>query len=179
MAAGSRLSIVGTSGSGKTTVGRRAAAALGVRFVELDSIFHQPGWLELPADEFRRRVLEIVVDDDWVIDGNYSKVTRDIVWSRATRIVWVNPPRWRVMVQVVWRSVLRAVDRKPLWNGNRESIRFWIQPDHPMRWAWSTYHRRQREYAALTDDRWLVLRTRADVRAFLASLTELARTDAD
>jgi hypothetical protein len=32
------------------------AARLAVPFVELDSIFHQPGWAELPRDEFRSRV---------------------------------------------------------------------------------------------------------------------------
>jgi hypothetical protein len=152
-------------------VGRRADTALGVRFVELDAIYHQPGWVELETDEFRRRVREIVEgEDDWVVDGNYSKVTRDIVWGRATQIVWVNPPKWRVMVQVIGRSVMRAIDRKPLWNGNRESITFWVNPEHPIRWAWSTHARRQREYEALMDDRWVVLRSRSDVERFVRGL---------
>ena len=38
-----RVSIVGTSGSGKSTLGRDLAGALNVPFVELDSVFHQPG----------------------------------------------------------------------------------------------------------------------------------------
>ncbi len=45
--------MVGTSGSGKTTVGRALAARLGLPFVELDAIFHQPGWTELPREDFR------------------------------------------------------------------------------------------------------------------------------
>ena len=70
-----RVSVVGNSGSGKTTLGRQLAAALGVPHVELDAIFHQPGWMELPSDEFRQRVEDQMgTDAGWVIDGNYSAV---------------------------------------------------------------------------------------------------------
>jgi len=50
-----RISIVGSSGSGKTTVGRALAVRLALPYVELDEIFHQPGWVDLPLDEFRGR----------------------------------------------------------------------------------------------------------------------------
>ena len=53
-----RVSLVGVPGSGKTTVGRQLAGSMGVPFIELDSIFHQPGWGELPRDDFRQRVSE-------------------------------------------------------------------------------------------------------------------------
>jgi adenylate kinase family enzyme len=39
-----RVSILGTSGSGKTTLARRLAAALDLPHLELDAVFHQPGW---------------------------------------------------------------------------------------------------------------------------------------
>src|SRR6266704_14545 len=51
-----RVSVVGTSGSGKSTLGAALAARLGVDFLELDSVYHQPGWEPLPTPEFRRRV---------------------------------------------------------------------------------------------------------------------------
>lgn len=84
--------------------------------------------------------------------------------------MWLDLPRWLVMIQVVWRSVTRALLRKELWNGNRERARNWLEPDHPMRWAWSTHARRRAEYAAEVDDRWVRLRSRREVKAWLASL---------
>ena len=137
--------MVGTSGSGKTTFGRALAARLGVPFVELDAINWQPGWTPLPEDEFRRRVAEVVTGDAWVIDGNYAAV-RDLVLARATTVAWLDYSRARVMTQVIRRSVVRAVTRRELWNGNREDPREWIDPEHPIRWAWSTFDRRRREY---------------------------------
>ncbi len=31
----------------------------------------------------------------------------------------------------------RALTRRELWNGNRESFRNWLDPEHPIRWAWA------------------------------------------
>ena len=52
------------------------------------------------------------------------------------------------MQQVIRRSVVRAVTRRELWNGNREDVREWIRPDHPIRWSWSQHGRKRAEYAA-------------------------------
>jgi hypothetical protein len=54
--------------------------------VELDAIFHQPGWTPLPAEQFRRRVTAIASGDGWVIDGNYTAVL-PLVWERADSVV--------------------------------------------------------------------------------------------
>ena len=43
-AAPRRVSIVGSTGTGKTTFGRELAAILAVPFVELDALFWGPNW---------------------------------------------------------------------------------------------------------------------------------------
>ena len=164
-----RISIRGTSGSGKSTVGRKAAERLGIPFVELDAIRHGPNWTEMPDDEFTAVVQELVAGEAWVIDGNYGAV-RAITAERATHVVWLDLPRWLVMAQVGWRSFTRAALRRELWNGNREQFRNWADPTHPIRWAWSTHGRRRREYEAQVDERWVRLRSRAEVRAWLDGL---------
>jgi len=169
---GARFSIVGTSGSGKSTVGRAAAERLGVPFLELDSLRHQAGWVELPDDEFRARTAELIAQDGWVVDGNYSAV-RPLVRSRATAIVWLDLPRWLVMLQVVRRTLGRVALRRELWNGNRETWRnlFARTPeDSIILWAWTTHARRRREYAEQADERWVRLRSRREVRGWLDSL---------
>lgn len=161
--------MVGTSGSGKSTLARAAAAGLGIRHVELDAIRHQPGWQEMPDDQFLAEVGEVVATGDWVIDGNYS-IVQDVVGPRVTSIVWLDLPRWLVMAQVIWRSFGRAALRKELWNGNRESFRNWVDPVHPIRWAWSTHARRRQQLGERMDDRWVRLRTRKEASRWLASL---------
>jgi adenylate kinase family enzyme len=161
-----RVSVVGTSGSGKTTLGRALAARLQIPFVELDSIIHQANWVALPHAEFRARVAAVVDGERWVVDGNYH-VVRDLVWDRATTIVWLDLPRWQIMLQVIWRSVSRAATGAELWNGNRERWSALLDRDHPIRWAWRTYHERKQRYEELLDARWVRLRSRRDMRRWL------------
>ena len=151
-----RIAVVGSSGSGKSTLAKRLAGTLNLPHIELDAINWQAGWKDLNShdpDEFVRRVSEAVGQDAWVSDGNYGKV-RDIVWSRASHLVWLDYERTVIMPRVIRRSVLRAVDRTELWpgTGNREDWRMWLSKEHPIRWAWDTWARRRAEYGARIED---------------------------
>jgi adenylate kinase family enzyme len=169
-----RVLIVGPSGAGKTTLAGSLSRRLGVPWLELDSVFHQPGWQELELPEFRRRVAEFVAGEAWVVDGNYAHV-RDLVLRRADTVIWLRLPRRVVMRQVLQRTAGRILLRRELWNGNRESLRSSLSTD-PERsivaWAWTTHRRYDAEYDAIAlsppaGQRWFVLRSRRDVGAFL------------
>jgi adenylate kinase family enzyme len=182
-----RVSVVGNSGSGKTTLARNLAIRLGVEPVELDAIFHQPGWKELPAEAFRATVAERAEGDAWVMCGNYT-VVRDLVWARADTVVWLDFPRRVVMQRVIGRTLRRTVTRAELWNGNREpfaNLYRWDPERSIIRWAWtrhSTYH--ERYAAAMVDPQWSGLRfVRLDrpaaVEAFLDGVTPVSGAAAD
>jgi adenylate kinase family enzyme len=111
--------VVGCSGSGKTTLARSLARVLRVPNIELDAIFHQPGWKPLDDDIFKARVAEATEATAWVVDGNYS-IVREMVWERADTVVWFDLPYAVVMARTVRRTVRRTVTRQELWNGNRE-----------------------------------------------------------
>lgn len=64
-----RVSVAGTSGSGKTTVARRLAERFGVPHVELDAHYHGPGWQPADPDALLAAVAEAAAGDGWVIDG--------------------------------------------------------------------------------------------------------------
>ncbi len=171
-----RVSVVGNSGSGKSTLARRLAAVLGVPCLELDSVFHLPGWQELPREEFKRLVTARVSADGWVIDGNYGAV-RDIVWARADTVVWLDPPRRTVMRQVTWRTVRRAVTRQELWNGNREPLANflrWSPEESIISWAWHNHAKYRARYDAAAADpanahlTFVRLAGRRDAERFLA-----------
>jgi adenylate kinase family enzyme len=171
-----RVSVVGNSGSGKSTLARRLAAVLRVPYVELDSIYHQPGWAPLAADEFLRAASERAAADRWVIDGNYSAV-RAVVWARADTVVWLDPPRRTVMRQVTWRTVRRAVTRQELWNGNREplgNLFRWAPDESIISWAWHRHAVYRTRYAAAAADpanarlTFIRLGSRRDADRFLA-----------
>jgi adenylate kinase family enzyme len=170
-----RVSVIGSAGAGKSTVGRALALAIGGDFLELDSVYHQAGWTPLPAPQYRARVAAAVAGERWVIDGNYSTV-QDLVWARADTVVWLDLPRRTVMRRLVWRTFRRVGGRAELWNGNREqwrSMLSWDKDESVIAWAWQTYDsRRERYLAAMADQgnshlRFVRLGSPAAVRRFL------------
>jgi adenylate kinase family enzyme len=155
MAAMRRVSVVGAPGSGKTTFAARLAVRLGAPHIELDAIFHQPNWGELPTDEFRARVSAATEGGDaWVVDGNYAAV-QDLVWAAADTVVWLDLHRRTVMTRLVGRTAPRVIRRERLWNDNRErwTNLFSLDPERSVL-AWSrTMHPTYRaRYAAAMDD---------------------------
>jgi adenylate kinase family enzyme len=148
-----RVMIWGISGAGKTTLARRIAARFGLPRIELDAINWQAGWRDLNRDdraEFLRRVAAAIEPDAWVIEGSYNSV-RDMIWRRATHLIWLDYERPTIMVRVTGRSVMRIVLRTELWpgTGNRERWGSVLRPSHPIRWAWRTWRRRREETEAL------------------------------
>jgi adenylate kinase family enzyme len=182
-----RVSVVGTSGSGKSTLGAALAKRLGTDFLELDSVFHQPGWVSLPRDEFRSRVAAAVAGERWVIDGNYSSNVRDLVWARADTVVWLDLPKRTVMRRVIWRTLGRAAWRKELWNGNRERWQNFFSLDKEesiIAWAWQTHAATKAKYAAAMADEanaelhFVRLKNPAEVRRFLRSVPAAPKSGA-
>jgi adenylate kinase family enzyme len=146
---GIRIIVVGTSGAGKTTLARKIGHHLRLPHIELDAINWQPGWRDLDRHdqpEFVRRVTQAIRAECWVADGNYGSV-RELLWRRATHLVWLDYERPVIMVRVIARSLHRAALGGELWagTGNREQWRHFLRPSHPIRWAWSTWRRRRQE----------------------------------
>lgn len=174
-----RVSVVGTSGSGKSYLAARLAERFDIPHVELDAIFHQPNWTPLPDDEFLAAVDTATSSDAWVTSGNYT-VVRGLIWERADTVVVLDLPRRVVTRQIVWRSLKRVVTREELWNGNRERSRsvfaLWDRNRSVIAWSWQTWESNRARYRAARSDpanahlQFVVLTSRRDIDAWVASL---------
>lgn len=117
-----RVVVVGSTGSGKTLFAQRLAERLDAPAVELDALHWGPNWTMAEVDVFRERVREALAGERWVADGNYSKA-RDIIWSQADTLIWLDLPLPLILWRLLRRSVRRAISQEELWNGNRETFR--------------------------------------------------------
>jgi len=143
----SRVVVVGTSCSGKTTLARRLATVLGSPCSELDSLYWGPGWT--PRPDFPQATQAVAQQPRWVIDGNYSRV-RDAVWRRCTAIVWLDYSFARVFSRALGRTIRRVATGERLYGGNRETIRnALLDMEAPLWLVVRTHARRRREFAAL------------------------------
>lgn len=140
-----RIVIIGTSGSGKSTLGETLAHRLGVTFVELDSLFWQPGWTQVSTEVFRERVSRALADESWVVMGNYSRA-RDLIWSRADTLLWLDYSFPLVIWRLFRRTVRRIISQEELWGGNHESFRKqFLSRDSLFIWVLQTHWRYRHE----------------------------------
>jgi adenylate kinase family enzyme len=162
--------IASASGNGKTTVGRELARRLEVPFVELDALFHGPGWTETPSDELRAKVEPILSSDGWVIDGSYQRKLGDLVLAAADVVVWLDLPLRVWLMRLIRRTARRIGGRERLWNDNRETLlgAFWGR-ESLFVYALRSHFRRRRDWPrALSAFPVVRLRTPSEVEAFLA-----------
>ncbi len=145
-----RVLVAGTSGAGKTTVARRVAALLNIPHIEIDALFHGPGWT--PRDTFESEVHSFSAGSCWVTEWQYSQV-RAVLAQRVDLLVWLDLPKALVMRQVIRRTVRRWLGRQLLWNGNVKPPLWTILTDreHIVHWAWSTHHKTATRVAALLE----------------------------
>jgi len=177
-----RIVVVGTTGVGKTTFARELAQRLGQPHLELDSVFHQPGWTPLATEEFRARTCAQLDDaEGWVVDGNYNEAVGTHLQRRADSIVWLDLPRQIVMRRVILRTLWRLFTREELWNGNREPLSNlwnWAPEQNIIRWAWVSYPENRKRYERRCHDgswghaRVIRLCTNAAIEAFDCSSKE-------
>jgi adenylate kinase family enzyme len=147
-----RVLVAGTSGAGKTSVAARLGQALALPHVEIDALFHGPGWT--PRLSFTFEVDTFSAQRAWVTEWQYDSV-RALLAERADLLVWLDLPRARVMRQVISRTVGRRLRRQRLWNANVEPPLWTIFTDreHIVRWAWTTHPESAQRVLALAEQR--------------------------
>ena len=68
-----KVIVIGCPGSGKTTFAEKLCKKTGIPLYHLDAIWHKPDRTHIPRDDFDARMREIFAEDEWIIDGNYSR----------------------------------------------------------------------------------------------------------
>jgi hypothetical protein len=141
----------------------------------MDRLYWGPNWTDCPDPQFFEKVQAATREDEWVLDGNYTRTTA-IKWERVQLVVWLDLPYWRTVWRVTGRSLSRALSGQELWpgTGNRETLaKAFLSRDSVILWAITTHGRHRREYARLMDEGdlghiWFVrLRSPGEVEGFL------------
>lgn len=146
-----RIIVVGTTSSGKSTLAENLARKLNLGFVELDALYWQPNWVGTPDNEFAAKMDQATNGDRWVVAGNYSR-TRSITWPRAETIIWLDYLLPVILWQLAKRTFRRTFTGEVLWGTNVERLwphlKLWSD-ESLFKWLFKTYWRRKREYPAL------------------------------
>jgi len=152
-----RILVIGTSGAGKSTFAQRAAERLELPFFASDPFYWEPGWGIATAKQVRQRVGQVVLQEAWVLDGNFDD-ERELVWKQADCIVWLDYSLATIGRRVVFRNLRWLVTGQPTWSGNRMTLQRAISG---IRHAFQSHALKRKNYPA-----WLAETPSAEIHRF-------------
>jgi adenylate kinase family enzyme len=146
-----RILCYGVCGSGKTTLARRIGEATGIPWHSADDLAWLPGWVMTSTEWQAEKIAAIVEQDEWVLDTAYGKWI-DVTLGRVELIVALDYPRWFSFGRLLKRTVSRAIDKKPICNGNTETWRQMFSRDSILVWHCRSFKRKRERIRAWEAD---------------------------
>lgn len=110
-----RVMIIGSAGSGKSTLTQKLSNILALPVIHLDKYYWKPNWIPTPNEEWDQVVNEFTMKEQWIMDGNYSR-TIDLRISRADLIIYLDMPRWLCLYRILKRRVKYHKKTRPDMN---------------------------------------------------------------
>jgi adenylate kinase family enzyme len=162
-----RILVIGSGGSGKSTVATRLGALLNLEVSHLDKFFWQPGWVKPATEDWVQTVTELMSRDSWILDGNYSG-TLELRFEKCDTIIFLDLSRWLCLWRIVRRVLRYRKDLRPdMAEGCPEKLDLEF-----VTWVWNYPRRTKPKVVQLLRERcegkeivWL--RSRREVEGFL------------
>ncbi|SEI07407.1 Adenylate kinase [Halobacillus karajensis] len=166
-----RIMVLGvSSGVGKSTFAKRLGEKLSIEVYHLDRFYWEPGWKEADSADFEARQKNVIDQDQWVIEGNYSS-TYELRAAKADTIIYLELPLAVCLFRVVKRWwFYKGKTRTDMGEGCAEKLDTGF-----LKFILTTYGRRkkkmQERLKAFQDigreKRVIQLRSKSDIQMFL------------
>ena len=143
-----RIMIIGSGGSGKTTLARSLGEKTGLPVVHLDQIFWSPGnWEHLEPEVFDALLAKELEKPRWILDGNYNR-TLEPRLEKCDTVIYLDYPRIVSFTGWLGRVIKnRGRARPDMAPGCGE----WFDPEMA-RWVWNFNKKNRARYRKLLSD---------------------------
>lgn len=99
-----KILIIGSGGSGKTTLANRLGDKTGIEVIHLDALYWRPNWVRTEEAQWQKTISELITGDSWIMDGNYSR-TMEMRVAASDTVIFLDLPRtvclWRISKRVL------------------------------------------------------------------------------
>lgn len=166
-----KIAIIGYSGSGKSTIARKLGEYYSCQVLHLDTVQYAPNWIEREYEEKKSDVAEFLKNDDWVIDGNYSKFFYEERMEKADQIIFMNFNRFNCLWRVFKRyRTYKGTSRPDMTEGCNEKLDYefilWILRSGRSKAARERYRQVVKKYS----NKSVILKNQRDIDNFIKNL---------
>ena len=141
-----RIAVFGNTGGGKSTLARQLAELTGLPLYPLDLIEYRAGGEKLPHEEYLKAHAELLLRDEWIIDGFGCVASAWERFSKADTLVYVDLP---LLTHYWWvtKRLIKGLFVKP--EGWPENSPLWRSTMNCYRVAWLCHRRLTPRYRQL------------------------------
>ena len=164
-----KIIVLGSGGAGKSTFSKRLGEILDIDVIHLDRLYWRPNWQEMPKDEWRTIVGEIISRDCWVMDGNYT-ATREMRIRACDTVIFLDIPRRVCLYRILKRTLIyhgQSRPDMPAGCNERFDLEFAL-------WVWNYPNRSKKKIVGtlgqFPDKKIVVLRSSKEADDYLLSL---------
>jgi len=125
-----RIAVFGNTGGGKSTLARQLAELTGLPLYPLDLIEYRAGGEKLPHEEYLKAHAELLLRDEWIIDGFGCVASAWERFSKADTLVYVDLPLlthyWWVTKRLIKGLFVKPEgwpESSPLWRSTMNCYR--------------------------------------------------------
>ena len=102
-----KIYIIGTMGSGKTTLANKLSKKLNIPHYELDEIFWKRKFdIRRSNEECKKELKKLSKKKKWIIEGVFSKWIEPGI-KESDMVVWLDPPFFKLVYRLIFRKIKR------------------------------------------------------------------------
>lgn len=107
-----KISIIGISGSGKSTFARELAADTRLPLFHMDTLFWRGNWVAVPAAEYLRAHRDLIARDTWIIEGYIDETLAERV-NASDLVIYLDYSGLRCAWRVLKRWAAHCRESRP------------------------------------------------------------------
>ena len=171
-----RIMIIGCGGSGKSSLARQLGEKTGLPVVHLDKLFWHPGWVESSKEEIDEKIMQIISEPRWILDGNYNRTLPKRL-EKCDTVIYLDFSRFACLMGVVKRILTTFGTVRPdMAEGCPERFDWEF-----LRWVWNFSRKHREKYYRMLNEtegiEKIVLKNRRAVKQFLKEVEEYGQRD--